>query len=253
MIILFKEQLLISRYVTLIQYRGQMLTEVFVMLFQPYVFFEKILIPNIDLYEKINFPFKLNYLLTITVFVRIYAVIRAYLIHTEYCTPRSSRICRMYGTDADYKFAAKALFKHAPVSSTCIILIISFIAGSLAIGISEKALLRYLRSINYQVLPNMNFANIINSMWCVVATMTTTGYGDFYTRTFYGRAVTGLLAVWGVFCVSLMSVVLEKFFMLDSLEKRALLVMNKLIVRNRVVNNASDLIKNGIRIKCMRK
>jgi potassium intermediate/small conductance calcium-activated channel subfamily N protein 2 len=55
----------------------------------------------------------------------------------------------------------------------------------------------------------MDFNNLFNSVWCVVITMTTIGYGDFFPRTIYGRIMDIIVAVWGIFIVSLTVVVLN--------------------------------------------
>lgn len=54
----------------------------------------------------------------------------------------------------------------------------------------------------------MDFFEFENCMWCVIITMTTVGYGDFYPRTFIGRLCDIFTAIWGIFIVSMMVVVL---------------------------------------------
>lgn len=54
----------------------------------------------------------------------------------------------------------------------------------------------------------MNFNSLENSIWCVIITMTTVGYGDYYPRTFFGRLLDIIVAIWGVFIVSMLMVTL---------------------------------------------
>lgn len=54
----------------------------------------------------------------------------------------------------------------------------------------------------------MDFQGYMNCMWCIVITMTTVGYGDLFPRTILGRSLMVLIAVWGIFTVSIMVVVL---------------------------------------------
>jgi len=61
----------------------------------------------------------------------------------------------------------------------------------------------------------MNFNFIENSIWLIIITMTTVGYGDFYPRTFFGRLLDIFIAVWGIFIISMMVVVLTNTFKLD--------------------------------------
>lgn len=43
-----------------------------------------------------------------------------------------------------------------------------------------------------------------NSMWCVIITMATVGYGDFVPKTTLGQVVAILACIWGNFLISLM-------------------------------------------------
>ena len=45
-----------------------------------------------------------------------------------------------------------------------------------------------------------------NSMWCVIITMATVGFGDFVPKTHLGRFIAILSCVWGNFLISLMVV-----------------------------------------------
>lgn len=74
----------------------------------------------------------------------------------------------------------------------------------------------------------MDFESLENSIWFVWITMTTVGYGDFYPKTIFGRVLTIIISIWGIFIVSMMVVVLSNFLALDMSEKRALLVLNRL-------------------------
>ena len=49
-----------------------------------------------------------------------------------------------------------------------------------------------------------------NSMWCIIITMATVGYGDFVPETFLGRTVAIFACVWGNFLISLMVVSLTQ-------------------------------------------
>lgn len=71
----------------------------------------------------------------------------------------------------------------------------------------------------------MNFNFFENSIWLIIITMTTVGYGDFYPRTFFGRLLDTFIAIWGIFIISMMVVVLSNTLKLDSSEKRALTVL----------------------------
>lgn len=54
-----------------------------------------------------------------------------------------------------------------------------------------------------------------NTIWNVLVTMTTVGYGDYYPKTNMGRVVGIIIAFWGVFIVSLFVVSLSNMFEFD--------------------------------------
>jgi potassium intermediate/small conductance calcium-activated channel subfamily N protein 2 len=60
-----------------------------------------------------------------------------------------------------------------------------------------------------------------NTIWNVLVTMTTVGYGDYFPKTNMGRFVGASIAVWGVFIVSLFVVTLTNMFEFDSGETKA--------------------------------
>ena len=61
------------------------------------------------------------------------------------------------------------------------------------------------------IRPEYGFQKYTVCVWWTVVTMTTIGYGDFYPRTFPGRCLTFILAIWGVIVVSLTVVALSSF------------------------------------------
>ena len=64
----------------------------------------------------------------------------------------------------------------------------------------------------------MDFDNYISSVWCVIITMTTVGYGDMFPVTFYGRLVGIVCAFWGTFIISLLIIVAAEIFALTNNE-----------------------------------
>jgi len=53
-----------------------------------------------------------------------------------------------------------------------------------------------------------------NSIWCVIITMTTVGYGDMAPSTDFGRLVAMMTALWGTFLISIVVVTVGSVFKL---------------------------------------
>mmetsp|Transcript_6468 Transcript_6468/g.581 ORF Transcript_6468/g.581 Transcript_6468/m.581 type:complete len:81 (+) Transcript_6468:427-669(+) len=66
----------------------------------------------------------------------------------------------------------------------------------------------------------MNFGYYWNCFWCIIITMTTVGYGDYYPATMPGRIVIFITSIWGVFLVSMMVVALTNTLKMDISESK---------------------------------
>ena len=47
-----------------------------------------------------------------------------------------------------------------------------------------------------------NFNSFFNSMWNMIITLTSAGYGDLFPKTFFGRLVGVVICFWGVLIIS---------------------------------------------------
>ena len=74
---------------------------------------------------------------------------------------------------------------------------------SFTIRIIEGPLFNLDKSIDYTLIPN--------SIWNVVVTMTTVGYGDLYPKTILGRTVLVITTFLGTIIISLLVAVLTNF------------------------------------------
>lgn len=66
-----------------------------------------------------------------------------------------------------------------------------------------------------------DFSIYLNCFWCMIITMTTVGYGDYYARTIPGRFITVIACIVGVFLVSIMVVALTNTLNMNSAEAKA--------------------------------
>eukprot|EP00357_Protocruzia_adherens_P007531 CAMPEP_0115029258 /NCGR_PEP_ID=MMETSP0216-20121206/36872_1 /TAXON_ID=223996 /ORGANISM="Protocruzia adherens, Strain Boccale" /LENGTH=264 /DNA_ID=CAMNT_0002405765 /DNA_START=556 /DNA_END=1350 /DNA_ORIENTATION=+ len=87
-----------------------------------------------------------------------------------------------------------------------------------------------------------------NSMWLIILTMTTVGYGDFYPRSHPGRLVGVLACFWGVFLVSMMVVTLTVSSEFTRGEERAFDILQRLKAKEVIKTKASIVIQSLLRL-----
>lgn len=96
-----------------------------------------------DDFDSITFPFKINYILVFFGFFKLFIILRVVLIRQIYMSPRSSRLCRMYGCESNYLYAIKCLFKDTPMMLIGIVFMSSILVFALSLRIAERYVLAY--------------------------------------------------------------------------------------------------------------
>jgi hypothetical protein len=173
---------------------------------QPYPLLNDYSFDMTEVFSGYVYPFKLNYVLTLLSLLRLYTLARTHLLTTPYMNPRSHRITKMYLCKADYLHALKCIFKDYPNKLVGTYFFISILIFSFAMRVCERPLARIPDAKLYQ------FEYLTNSIWYMITTMATVGYGEFYPHTSIGRGVCALLIVWSIIIVSIMVVVMNNTF-----------------------------------------
>lgn len=78
---------------------------------------------------------------------------------------------------------------------------------------------------------NNNLGKYDNAVWNIIISITTVGYGDFYTRTDLGRFVIFIVCVLGIFVISIMVVTLITSLETSTLESHAITVLERIQLR----------------------
>ncbi|KRX03768.1 hypothetical protein PPERSA_04276 [Pseudocohnilembus persalinus] len=201
--------------------------------------FQDIVIDTFVFIDESDLKFKLNWLLALLSLLRILIILRVILRNTIFLSPRAHRLTRMYGCQANYQFAIKCLFQDHPLLLITVVFFLSVVVFAFALRICE-------RPINMTIDPSevnkMNFQSLENSIWCIIITITSVGYGDYFPKTIFGRLLDIIIAIWGLFIVSMMVVVLTNTLEMDSSEKRALNVIQRLETRKDLREKAAKLL-----------
>ena len=139
-----------------------------------------------ETYDEYNNNFKVtvaqyyNDLLLAACFLRIYLLIRCIVTNSFYMSTRAQRVCQMNGCYASYMFSIKCLMKEKAYQVLTTNLILSMFYFGYLIRIFDQVL---------SSASAKNFRPISNPVWQTIITMTTVGYGDFFSLSTESRII----------------------------------------------------------------
>lgn len=109
-------------------------------------------------------------------------------------------------------FAMKALKRKNPYVFIGVSLVIPILCAAYCLRIFERPMIP---------TSGQRFDEFINCVWCVIITMTTVGYGDYFPISTFGRMIGIISCLWGVFIVSIFVVTLNGLLEFTKSEGRA--------------------------------
>ena len=181
-------------------------------------------IPWIDFYiqhtaakGKVIYYFFSEIMLALMVF-RLIFIIRSVFNYMIYTDCYSKRICQTYGFNNGLVFAYKCQMTNntaRTVIYTCLIVTFSF---AWLLRIVELPFFRTETSADSINL----FDSYFNSIWCVVITMTTVGYGDTVPATCPGKCLAMMIALTGSFLTSIVIVTVTNTLQLPTKQTLAM-------------------------------
>lgn len=177
---------------------------------------------------------KMNDVLAVAGMIRVALICSFAISLTGIASNRAKRVALMHGYELKYTNIVKTLTKESPFLTIILGTLVSIITFSYAIRICERPLT--------DILNDQTFGYLSSSMYCVVITMMTVGYGDMYPRTLPGRILAFFLCIWGVFITSLSVVTLTNYVTLSQSEDKALKLFDKLENREEMKKHAAKTI-----------
>jgi hypothetical protein len=89
-----------------------------------------------------------------------------------------------------------------------------------------------------------DFSGYGNSLWLIIITMLTIGYGDIVPHTYFGRAVCFIAAVVGMLLISMFIVTLSRLVEMTRDEKRAYNIIIRKNINTRTKKLAANMVKS---------
>lgn len=200
---------------------------------------------------KINLPTnnKENYVdmdlvLSSIIPLRVYLLFRYYSFYSSWADDRAEKICNDCNTLGGISFGIKAELKERPYTVVGVLMILSILIFGYALRNVEVAFM-----INK---PNSKFQDwtyVWNGFWCIMITILTVGYGDFYPQTLLGRGIAIIACLWGTFLISLMVVSLTISVEFTPQEQKAYDELKKVELYSSLKKKALNMIRYGVRLR----
>jgi len=146
--------------------------------------------------------------------IRIYFVIRAIFNYSKYSDDFCRKIATHHGISANMRFAFKARMTRFPGQTITYL----FLSSTLVLAY----VLRIFEMPYYAEIRDREFQGYFSSIWCIVISITTIGYGDTVPYTFLGRILIMIASIWGTFLISLIIAVVADVFSLKKNEQKAM-------------------------------
>lgn len=147
---------------------------------------------------------------------RVYLLLKYYSFYSSWADDRAEKICNECNTLGGISFAIKAELKERPYTMVGILMILSILIFGFALRNVELGFMQYKDISKFQ-----DWSYAWNGFWCIMITILTVGYGDFYPQTVLGRVIAVVACLWGTFLISLMVVSLTVSVEFTSQEQKA--------------------------------
>lgn len=208
--------------------------------------------------EGYDFAFSLGGVICIINMFKSYLIIRVYTYFAKWTTETATSLCNNWGVNPGVHFAFKAELKYRPFSILTIIFISVMISFGFALRTFEFFAVS--KGTDYTSLKGEGndqdyLKDFINSIWIIVLTMTTVGYGDFVPNENYGRVICVISCILGMLLVSVIVVSLAIISEFSEEEKKAYSLLKKLNADNNVILKAAEVISalSILRMRAMSK
>lgn len=189
--------------------------------------------------NRIYQEFTLNSIFGAISLFRIWFVFKAYVMTFEYSSSRTFRICQMKNFEVDFYFSIKGVLSKNPIQVYSFLMIIFIFFYSYNLRIFENGL-------NSEET-DTNLDNFIVSVWCVIITMTTVGFGDYYPSSGIGRVIGILSCISGVFLISMLVVTIASSFNLSDFEENIYNIIKKVDLETEKINKAKILLETYVK------
>lgn len=140
-------------------------------------------------------------------------------------------------------FALKAIMKETPYTFISVSIGVSIVLFGYCLKVFDGPL---------SEVSGQNFNLMRNCMWNVIITMTTTGYGDIYPKSDFGRVVGMLICFWGTTIVSFFVVTVNNMLTFEGSEGKSFNTLLRLRFKDQLKIHAANVLNSAFKQKLVK-
>lgn len=167
---------------------------------------------------------------------RLFFMFKIFKGLTKWSSTQVENVCEKHGCKANSSFAFKVMQKEYPFFTLSSIFFLTCVCFGFALRIIEQ------HFWETQEQKTQDWSYEWNAVWCIFVSMTTVGYGDFYPRTHYGRIITLIACVIGIYFISMMTLFMTKQSILNESEYKAYKLITRLKLRKEIKQMQSKMV-----------
>ena len=185
----------------------------------------------------------LDLILSMIIPLRVFLIFRYYSFYSPWADDKAEKVCNDCNTIGGISFAIKAELKERPYFVVGVLMVLSIVIFGYGLRNVEVA---FIQEVDIDLFQDWTF--IWNGFWCIVITILTVGYGDYYPQTHLGRMISVIACLWGTFLISLMVVSLTISVEFTPQEEKAYEELKNKNTYNQLRVKAMSLIRLGHQI-----
>ncbi|KAJ8289785.1 hypothetical protein GJAV_G00005310 [Gymnothorax javanicus] len=170
-------------------------------------------------------------LLSCLMFLRLYLVHRAILLHSKVLLSASYRsIGSLNSINFTFRFVLKVLMNKYPGRTLLVFIVFFWLSASWLLTLCERQI-------------QVETGDMLNALWLIAITFLTVGYGDFSPQTLCGKMVCLFTGVMGVACTAMLVAVVTKRLALNKGEKHVHYFMMDIQISKRLRHAAANVLR----------
>ncbi|KAG7469213.1 hypothetical protein MATL_G00126490 [Megalops atlanticus] len=170
-------------------------------------------------------------LLSCLMFLRLYLVHRAILLHSKVLLSASYRsIGSLNNINFTFRFVLKVLMNKYPGRTLLVFILFFWLSASWLLTLCERQI-------------QVNTGHMGTALWLIAITFLTVGYGDVSPQTVCGKVVCLFTGVMGVACTAMLVAVMTKRLALNKGEKHVHYFMMDIQISKRIRHAAANVLR----------